>query len=993
MTKLRVLHLKCTYVHSQILDSSLLYSLQSLMNIQTLSLMNLKLGDISILGNLPSLVTLELNHCSIIELSEEILGLKRLRLLEIRACKVKMNNPFEVIERCSQLEELYFVDNGNFINENIDFQNLSPLTLQRYQISSIELLEEFEKYGLISRYFFPHDLRPVISEETFKQLVGAAELLILGGYDETRWKNLVPDIVHMECGGMNDLIILHMYSWPDIQCLIDTRNHYFDVIAFSKLIELHLFEMDIEDLYRGSLPSGFLEQLETMELKSCLKLQNMLFNGKLNLCHLKAMELKGCVALTSIFQLSTARSLVLLEELTINDCHALEHIVFNDSSKDEIVGDDNGYDQKSHDSLFPKLKTLRIARCDNLEMILPVLFARGLPPLEVISICECEKLKYMFSQYREEDHVLHQNEQVVMLPLMKEMKLSRVPSFIDIYREHCKLMSSSMQGSSSSVPTDIANETLPNPNAHACSWAPICCFPHESKATSEETKASATISKEEKLADLTTPLVIENRIQTMTDLTVHYSNVEDIFNLAQSKFERNREGLEPVTSSLEYLTLGNLSELRNICEGPKYILSLNNLKKLNITSCKKLKTVFSISILRSLPELWKLEISDCEELVHIVGEDIEENASDRLSHEPCFPKLHELHVKSCNMLKYLFSISMSGILPNLMFLSIKEASKLKHVIISHVEMKEMVMTDVLPELYYLIFEELPSLVDVCHGIDFQAVRISSEVYNCPNFSFYENSTTHLQVGLGNLDSKVQVAKDENLSSHLNTHQFGMRKAEGSQDLETQQSSIGSPNLTRVVEVTPKEGPSSNTSHPCPLDSTKPMALVPMSPILIALPTEGSSFTIIEIFEEEEEEEGGLITICRCRRGIKEVSSLIPEDPQITCRGAPLPLINAPLLETSIQEGSDQDDVGTTNQLIREAVDTIQVSKNSNALAIVPSKDGNVETIGPLTTFFEHASDGITEEVSLVQNECEVILHALMTMRSLERVMLLVLMNY
>ncbi|XP_054812830.1 uncharacterized protein LOC129313598 isoform X3 [Prosopis cineraria] len=1390
MTKLRVLHLKCTYVHSQILDSSLLYSLQSLMNIQTLSLMNLKLGDISILGNLPSLVTLELNHCSIIELSEEILGLKRLRLLEIRACKVKMNNPFEVIERCSQLEELYFVDNGNFINENIDFQNLSPLTLQRYQISSIELLEEFEKYGLISRYFFPHDLRPVISEETFKQLVGAAELLILGGYDETRWKNLVPDIVHMECGGMNDLIILHMYSWPDIQCLIDTRNHYFDVIAFSKLIELHLFEMDIEDLYRGSLPSGFLEQLETMELKSCLKLQNMLFNGKLNLCHLKAMELKGCVALTSIFQLSTARSLVLLEELTINDCHALEHIVFDDSSKDEIVGDDNGYDQKSHDSLFPKLKTLRIARCDNLEMILPVLFARGLPPLEVISICECEKLKYMFSQYREEDHVLHQNEQAVMLPLMKEMKLSRVPSFIDIYREHCKLMSSSMQGSSSSVPTDIANETLLNPNAHACSWAPICCFPHESKATSEETKASATISKEEKLADLTTPLglyntaqcitrqlfhfrnikkmklvnfpnllslfslsiasmimweeltiekwddlkhmitndvddrndqityksifpklekleiwdckdleflfpstlfgglknlkfltiknapelkyifgkypledhllnlnqndelqfdlpalevlclgdvqkiisicamnyyltwpslhmvvlencniesftdlmvcsdegrlkwkamkeldasrggippfqasqnpllqplnnirtmrlvscsrlvsllalpiaskillevliieechelkcivadeedaqalmnfnsifsklkelhvsrcrtleylfpaslfrspthlkyvtiahapklkyvfgtshhedsshesqnieayidfpvleslnlevipnlvsifpqnyyltglslksivldmspefiiksftdfmsgrhasqcdsttskVIENRIQTMTDLTVHYSNVEDIFNLAQSKVERNREGLEPVTSSLEYLTLGNLSELRNICEGPKYILSLNNLKKLNITSCKKLKTVFSISILKSLPELWKLEISDCEELVHIVGEDIEENASDRLSHEPCFPKLHELHVKSCNMLKYLFSISMSGILPNLMFLSIKEASKLKHVIISHVEMKEMVMTDVLPELYYLIFEELPSLVDVCHGIDFQAVRISSEVYNCPNFSFYENSTTHLQVGLENLDSKVQVAKDENLSSHLNTHQFGMRKAEGSQDLETQQSSIGSPNLTRVVEVTPKEGPSSNTSHPCPLDSTKPMALVPMSPILIALPTEGSSFTIIEIFEEEEEEEeeGGLITICRCQRGIKEVSSLIPEGPQITCRGAPLPLINAPLLETSIQallhsEGSDQDDVGTTNQLIREAVDTIQVSKNSNALAIVPSKDGNVETIGPLTTFFEHASDGITEEVSLVQNECEV----------------------
>ncbi|XP_028773325.1 uncharacterized protein LOC114730425 isoform X2 [Neltuma alba] len=1403
MTRLKVLHLKCTYVHSQILDSSFLCSLQSLKCIQTLCLMNLKLGNISMFGNLPSLVSVELNHCSIIELPEEILRLKKLRLLEMRECKVKMNNPFEVIERCSQLEELYFVGNGNCINESMVPQNLSPPTLQRYQISFLELLDEYEKYGLISRYFFPHDLRHAISEATFKKLVGTAEFLVLGGYEGTSWRNLVPDVVPLEDRGMNDLIILHMYSWSDIQCLIDTRNHYFDVIAFSKLIELHLFEMDIEDLCCGSLPSGFLEQLEIMELKTCPKLHNILFNGKLNLCHLKAIELRDCTALTSIFQPSTAQSLVLLEELTISDCHALEHIVLYDSG-DDIVG---GCDQKSIES-FPKLKTLTIARCDNLEMILPVLFAGGNPPLEVISVSDCEKLKYMFGQYREEENVLFQNEQATMLPFLLEMKLCKVPSLVGICQEYCK-QSSLVQVPSSLVLTDSSKEKLPNPDTCAVSWVRICCFPHESRtATNKETEASATKSKK-KLLDLSVPLglhdtaqsivtqlfhfrnikkmnlanfanllslcslsiasmvlweeltiekwddlkhmitneadnhddlinyrsvfpklekleiwdckeleflfpstlfgglknlksltvknapelkfvfgrysheddllnqkqngvlevvfpalevlclgdvpkiisicamnyymtwpslqivvlencniksftglmvcsdegqlrwnttkelhesrgeilplhadqnpqlqplnnirtmklvncsnlvslfalsfashifleiliieechelrcivadgddvqalmncrsifsklkelhvlrcnaveylfpafvfrspshlkyvtisdapklkyvfgtnhhddtschenqnietyidfpaleslclevvpnlvsifpknyyirglslksivldispkfviksftdfmigwhanqhdftttkVMEKRFQTLTDLSVHDSKIEDIFNLTHLKVEKNQGGLVLETSSLEYLTLQNLSELRKICDGPKYTLSLKNLKKIKIIACKSLKTVFSVSILRSLPELWKLEIMDCEELVNIVDEDDEENAGDHLSHDPCFPKLYELHVKSCNRLKYLFSISVSGFLPNLMFLSIKEASKLEHVLIRQGETKEMVMKDLLPELCSLHFEELPSLVGICHGIDFQAARTCSEVYNCPNFSFYEISPAHLQAGLENLDSKVQASEGKIFPLRINAHQFGKRGAEGRQDLETQESSIGSPrgineeikeideeNL--ISEMPPTESSSydsesigqltNNVGYSRVLEGCRsgraistnqltysessnaistradlilspqisPKALVPMSSILIALPTESRTSTVTEIFEKEDEEEGGLITTRHRQNDTTEVISPIAEGPQITYGGAPLSLIHALSPETSVQGDHSVPSI--------EMVVSAQTSEQISPLSLVLSKfSGSLEQTLPLAPF-------------------------------------------
>ena len=91
--------------------------------------------------------------------------------------------------------------------------------------------------------------------------MGTAELLRLGKYGERRWKNLIPRIVSMEDGGMNDLIILYLEDWPDMQCLIDTRNHYSDISVFSNLVELRLFNVDVEALYLGSLSRGFLENI------------------------------------------------------------------------------------------------------------------------------------------------------------------------------------------------------------------------------------------------------------------------------------------------------------------------------------------------------------------------------------------------------------------------------------------------------------------------------------------------------------------------------------------------------------------------------------------------------------------------------------------------------------------------------------------------------------------------------------------------------------
>ncbi|KAI9088236.1 hypothetical protein K1719_029957 [Acacia pycnantha] len=336
---------------------SLTNSFQPLKSLQMLTLVSLEVGDISVLRNVLTLVTLWFLDCSIVELPKEFSKLKKLRSLDVRSCEIKRNNPFEVIEMCSQLEELTFVGNKCEEEEKDAIShNGPPLTLHRYCISSSEDDDSYysEENGF-SRCFRVDELSNLVSDATCKQLFERAEVLWLEKEDDQRmWNNLVPDIVPIDKEGvMNDLIVLHLSSRPNMKCLIHTKSHHPHVTAFRNLAELHLYEMGIEDLCRGPPPSEFLEQLEILRLRGCYKLKSILFNGNYNLCHLKSIELEDCPMLMSVFQPSTAPCLKKLEELTFKNCGALKYI---------IAGEDGDSNQNSYyDSLFPSLKELTLS--------------------------------------------------------------------------------------------------------------------------------------------------------------------------------------------------------------------------------------------------------------------------------------------------------------------------------------------------------------------------------------------------------------------------------------------------------------------------------------------------------------------------------------------------------------------------------------------------------------------------------------------------------
>ncbi|XP_054817812.1 uncharacterized protein LOC129317525 [Prosopis cineraria] len=225
-------------------------------------------------------------------------------------------------------------------------------------------------------------------------------------------------------------------------------------------------------------------------------------------------------------------------------------------------------------------------------------------------------------------------------------------------------------------------------------------------------------------------------MQKLTFLKVSNSNVEDVLNLAVEI-----EG--SVTSSLEKMIFENLSELRHICKGPRYILSLHNLSELTIKGCDKLEAIFSVSISKSLPQLSSLRISDCNELVDI----IQESAKDHL-HQLCFPELGRIEIKNCNRLKYLFSISTPSMFPKLLILEIEEALKLEQVFIcKQNDTENMVLKDVFPNLWEITLKSLPMLAAICSGINFHTVR-RLRLARCPKYRRPSNLDSKNQVKIG-----------------------------------------------------------------------------------------------------------------------------------------------------------------------------------------------------------------------------------------------------
>nr|XP_034928301.1 LOW QUALITY PROTEIN: probable disease resistance protein At4g27220 [Populus alba] len=432
-----------------------------------------------------------------------------------------------------------------------------------------------------------------------------------------------------------------------------------------------------------------LTSLETLSLSCVLPNLRCIWKG-LMLSHLTSLTVYSCERLTHVFTHSMIASLLQLQILEISNCEELEQIIAKDNN-DEKHQILSESDLQS--ACFPNLCRLQIRGCNKLKSLFPVAMASGLKKLQILEVRESSQLLGVFGQG---DHASPVNvEKEMVLPDLQELLLIQLPSIscfsLGFY--------------------DFLFPHLEKLKVHGCP-----------KLTIE----SATTSND-----------------TMSAQSKAFMNLKEIY-------IGNLEGVQDLM-----MQVGSL--VTNI--SGRHELSLLSLKTLHLNQCKRLTHVFIDSMIASLVQLKVLEISNCDELEQIIANDNDDENDQILSgsdlQSSSLPNLFHLEIRGCNKLKSLFPVAMASGLKKLSMLKVRESSQLlgvfgqdDHASPANIE-KEMV----LPDLWYLCLEKLPSIVYFSHGcydFIFPCLR-RLEVRQCPKLT-----TTFATTSNGSMSAQSEV---------------------------------------------------------------------------------------------------------------------------------------------------------------------------------------------------------------------------------------------
>ena len=161
------------------------------------------------------------------------------------------------------------------------------------------------------------------------------------------------------------------------------------------------------------------------------------------------------------------------------------------------------------------------------------------------------------------------------------------------------------------------------------------------------------------------------RLQNLENLEIRDCNsVEEVFDI---RGENVDEICDTVSNKLKVLTLFNLPKLKHVWSlNVQAILTFQNLYNIKVSNCKSLKSLFPVSVAKSLEQLQHLEIRNCglEEIVAM------EEGLETVT-KFVFPRLFYLCLFSLPELKCFYPGKHTSEWPSLNYLCISECDKVK----------------------------------------------------------------------------------------------------------------------------------------------------------------------------------------------------------------------------------------------------------------------------------------------------------------------------
>ncbi|XP_054802692.1 probable disease resistance protein At5g63020 isoform X2 [Prosopis cineraria] len=686
---------------------SILQSIVSLTNLHTLWLRGKVLGDISFLGELKKLEIFDLHGSQFDELPAGIVYMKKLKLLDVFGCEIE-KSPLGVIGRCEQLEELYLWDKKSTIPKNFSLSRLKRYVIydSRFDIHEVPFLEYFDGCDEALRALCIQDFKFNTLSSSMKDLILRANCLCL---ENCMWdhKDLNLKIKHLmvSCCREKRFIIDN----SDVNNL-QTKQ------VFSHLTTLRLREIiNLEQVFQDSSIGCSLLMLQELFIERCPKLRTCIFTHAIVIPKLRKLEIYGCDKVKWLFPYSLTCQCPSLEELWIHSCSKLERFIGVDGD-DKIKHEDQllqhqgeflydmqgfpyGYEIERANNFkqlrnqkpltfFLSLKFLQIRNCKRINDIFEVRVTREAqdPNLKLNSeLCKLRlqdlpNLEYIWKGPTQIVS-LHRLERVELwsCPRLKSIFsptiLTSLPEVRQLFVYECEewegvFCEESLKNlSSSSSSSNVCFPKLNEISIEGCNKVKrLLSYSLASHCHSLEYMIIHECSQLERLVDGDNdeesangdwlPLLLKLKELTLVMLPtlrdIFTGELEYKLECHHDRHKKKNDSVRPkvLNSELCSIHLMDLPELEFIWKAPTQIISLHRLQEVKLWSCRRLKSIFTLAIITSLPKLKKLGVKACDQWEGVFCEESLQNLSSASS-TVCFPSLERIGIYDCNKVKRL----------------------------------------------------------------------------------------------------------------------------------------------------------------------------------------------------------------------------------------------------------------------------------------------------------------------------------------------------
>nr|XP_043612746.1 uncharacterized protein LOC122584756 [Erigeron canadensis] len=606
---------------------SLPSSIKSLSEMRTLCLERCKLRDISSIGELKSLEILSFVGSNVKRLPKEIGQLSRLRLLDLTDCEELTTIPPKVLSRLSSLESLNMMN--SFVNWCDEDKHAHGNNSSLSELKMLPCLRSLE-VNILNVNLIPKDLvlKDLIK---FKIYVGSYRLASVNHQYSTALKLNVDEGSSVPEGLR---LLLKQAQYLIFECcphvlkniLCDLRSEGFQNL---KGIELY-GNCDIEYIVDtvGCKPGAIFPTLGKLEVVSMENLTEI--------CH-------GHLPAES-FQALRELDLKYLPEFVC---------LWKEGTQGRTC--------------LSNLRTVRIHTCHKLEILFPPHTTTDLALLNDLCIFNCGIFRGIFSTDLTE---AAEERAEILLPMLNSLELSLLPNL----KSFCP-NKNEISPSNDKLDTPLFGGNVKFPNLHDLQLRELpkvkalwhLQMPEESFGRLKVLRITRCNSISKLI-----PFNMVQRLKSLESLSIiNCDMLKEIIELEGLASETNAKSTD--FPPLKEIVLCGLSELEHLWwNGPFGYLSLQFLGFLTITRCDSLTCIFSISTLKGLIQLQRLEIESCALVNKIVSIESGED-----SNMAVFPQLHTLRLNHLPELTSFYKDHKALDWPSLKVLSIANCPNMR----------------------------------------------------------------------------------------------------------------------------------------------------------------------------------------------------------------------------------------------------------------------------------------------------------------------------